>query len=74
MVEKLKAIFAKYVEIPVESITEESVILRDLGLNSFSIMEIISSIEDEFDIEIPDAALPELKTVGDLISYLEEAA
>ncbi|MCM1365235.1 MAG: acyl carrier protein [Faecalibacterium sp.] len=74
MIETLKKIFAKYVDVPTDEITADSVILRDLGLNSYSIMEIISDIEDEFDMDIPDAVLTEFKTVGDLITYLEDAA
>lgn len=74
MIEKLKKILSKYADIPAESITKESVILRDLGLNSYSLMEAISDIEDEFDLDIPDAALSEIKTIGDLIVFLENAA
>ena len=74
MIEKLKDILGRYSEIDEDKITADTVILRDLGLNSYAIMEIITEIEDSFDIEIPDAILPEMKTVGDLLSYIERTA
>ena len=74
MIEKLKDILGRYSEIDEDKITADTVILRDLGLNSYAIMEIITEIEDSFDIEIPDAVLPEMKTVGDLLSYIERTA
>lgn len=73
MIDKLKEILAQYTDIPTETITAETVILRDLGLNSYSVMEIVTEIEDSFNIEIPDAVLPEIKTVGELVSFLEKA-
>ena len=74
MIEKLKDILGRYSEIDEDKITADTVILRDLGLNSYAIMEIITEIEDSFDIEIPDAVLPEMKTVGNLLSYIERTA
>lgn len=70
MTEKLKKIFAMYSEVDISSITPETDILRDLGLNSYSIVEIINEIEDEFDVQIPDSILPGIKTVGDMLNYL----
>ncbi len=73
MIEKLKEIFARYSDADVKSITEDTVILRDLGLNSYSIVEIINEIEDEFDTEIPDSVLPNIKTVGDMLEVLAKS-
>lgn len=71
MEEKLKKIISNYSDIDVSSITENTVILRDLGFNSIAVIEMISDVESEFDIEIPDEELSEIKTVGDLITYLK---
>ncbi|MGN1419565.1 MAG: phosphopantetheine-binding protein [Acutalibacteraceae bacterium] len=73
MIEKLKEIFARYSDADISGITQDTVILRDLGLNSYAIIEIINEIEEEFDIEIPDNILPDIKTVGDMLRFLEKA-
>ncbi|MGN0467790.1 MAG: acyl carrier protein [Acutalibacteraceae bacterium] len=73
MIEKLKEIFARYSDADISGITEDTVILRDLGLNSYAIIEIINEIEEEFDIDFPDSILPDIKTVGDMLSFLEKA-
>ncbi len=70
MNEKLKEIFLRYCEEEVGEITEDTLILRDLGLNSYSIIEIINDIEDEFEIEISDSSLQKIKTVGDLLNII----
>lgn len=72
MFEKLKEILAHYVEVENLEISENTDILRDLGINSYSMIEIANEIEEEFDAELPDSALAEIKTVGDLMKYLEE--
>lgn len=72
MEEKLKEIFSNFSDVDVSSITADTVILRDLGLNSFAVVELVNEIEDEFDVEIEDSVLPQIKTVGDMLHYLEE--
>lgn len=44
---------------------------EDLGLNSLDAIELMFKVEEEFDLEIPDADLQALRTVGDLVGYLE---
>lgn len=74
MEDKLKEIFSNYSDADISSINKDTVILRDLGLNSFAVVEIINEIEDEFDVEIEDSVLPQIKTVGDMLDYLEKIA
>lgn len=52
-------------------VTEDTGLVSDLKLDSLKIIEMISMLEDEFDIEIPDKAIKELKTVGDVIHLIE---
>jgi acyl carrier protein len=69
--------FAKIVEevtwIPASSVTQDADITDDLGIGSLSMVEIIVSAEDKFSIEIPDAALGDLRTVQDVVSYVQRA-
>lgn len=55
-------------------ITMESALVDDLGLSSLDVINIVSEFEAEFDIEIPDRVIPTLRTVGDIVAYLEENA
>lgn len=52
-------------------ITRDSVLLADLGMNSFDLVNLVCEVEDEFDIEIPDRIIGSFKTVGDVINYIE---
>lgn len=69
--------FAKIVEgvtgIPASRVTHEADITDDLEISSLSMVEIIVSAEDEFSIEIPDEALNDLRTVQDVVSYVQRA-
>ena len=51
-------------------ITRESVLLTDIGLNSFELIDMLCEVEESFDIEISDRAISELKTVQDVLDYI----
>ena len=51
----------------------DTVIIADLGLNSLDLVNLVTDIEDEFDVEIPDRAIKFFKTVKDVIRFIEEA-
>jgi acyl carrier protein len=54
-----------------QTITPDQALREDLGLNSLDAIELMFKVEEEFDLEIPDPDLQKLRTVGDLVSYLE---
>ena len=51
-------------------ITRDTVLLADLGMNSFDLVSLVCVVEDEFDVEIPDRVIGTFKTVGDVMDYL----
>ena len=53
------------------SLGEDTVISRDLKLNSLEIIALICSVEDEFDISVDDKDIKSIVTIGDLIKYIE---
>ena len=57
-----------------EEVTMDTDIMNDLGADSLDIVDLVMSLEDEFDIEIPDEDVEGIKTVGDLVKYLEDKA
>ena len=73
MFERTVAILQEYVESDSE-ITMESALIDDLGLSSLEVIRIVADFEDEFGIEVPDRVIPTLRTVGDIVKYLEENA
>lgn len=73
MLERTVSILKEYCEIDGE-ITRDSALIDDLGLSSLDVINIVAEFEDEFDIEIPDRIIPTLRTVGDIVDYLEANA
>ena len=71
MYDKVKSILAEKIGKNAENVTMDTVILSDLGMNSFELVQIIARIEDELDIEIEDSSLRTFVTVGDVVRYLE---
>ena len=65
--EKMIKILAEQLDADIESITLETDIAEDLGADSLDVVEMLMSIEDEFDIEIPDEKIEDLKTVGQVV-------
>ncbi len=70
--EKMKQILAEQLDADIESITPETDIADDLGADSLDVVEMLMAIEDEFDIEIPDEEIENLKTVGNVVDYIQE--
>ena len=73
MLERLKEILTKATGIMPENITEQTNLKSDLGLTSYDLAELACTVEDEFDIEIPNRAIATLKTVGDVVSFIEKS-
>ena len=69
--EKIKEIIAEQFDVEADSITMDTTVADDLGADSLDIVEVLMSIEDEFDVEIPDEAIENIKSVGDLVNYIE---
>ena len=70
--DKLKDIIVEQLGVEEDAVTLTANIQDDLGADSLDVVDLITTIEDEFDISIPDEAVEELKTVGDIASYIEK--
>lgn len=57
--------------IPASKVTLEADLTEDLGVSSLSMVDMIVSAEDKFSVEIPDTALKDLRTVQDVVSYVQ---
>lgn len=72
MIEKLKDVICRFVDIDPATLTEETNIRSELGLNSLELVNIAVAIEDEFDVEIPDREVVNIETLGDAIKVIEK--
>ena len=70
--EKLKQIFCEEFEIDDNDLSPDAVLTLDLGLSDIDLIDMVMSIEDEFGIELPDEALEDIRTVADLVKYIDE--
>lgn len=71
VLEKVKAILSEQFDVEEDSITADSKITEDLGADSLDVVDLLMSLEDEFEIEVPDDEIENIKTVGELVKYIE---
>lgn len=70
-IDKVKEIIASQLSVDESKITESTNISEDLGADSLDLVEILMSLEDEFKISIPDEAIPQIKTIKDVVDYID---
>ena len=70
--EKVVSILSDQLEIDETTITPDTLIVDDLGADSLDVVDLVMSIEDEFEIEVPDEAIEEIKTVNDIVKFVED--
>ncbi len=69
--EKVREILCDQLDLEEEKVTMSSSILEDLGADSLDVVDLVMSLEEEFDSEIPDEDVEKFKTVGDIVKYIE---
>ena len=69
--EKIRKILSEQFDIDEDTITSETLIDDDLGADSLDIVDLMMSIESEFDLDMPDTDVEGIKSVGDLCSFIE---
>lgn len=73
MLEKITQIIKEYKGDDSIVVSKDTVIKNELGMNSFDLIQLICLVEDEFDIEIPDAAIKKFNTIADVILFIENS-
>ena len=71
MFEKVKAILADQLNVKADKINLESKIVEDLGADSLDVVEMLMSVEDNFNVSVSDEEAVNLKTVKDIVNLLE---
>ena len=69
---RLKEIISEQLEVDADSVTPETKLGEDLNADSLDIVEMLMALEDEFGVDIPDEEIEKMKTVGDVVNYIQE--
>ena len=70
--EKVRNMIATQLQVDPASITMESRLVEDLKADSANVMVMILEMETEFGMEVEDVVILQLKTVGDIVDYIEK--
>lgn len=70
--EEFKEKLSEYVETPAEEITKDSRFIEDLGMNSFQFMSLLGDLEEEYEVEVDEAEVRNLRSVGEACEYIEK--
>lgn len=70
--DKVKELIAEQLDVKADDITETSNIQDDLGADSLDVVDLVMALEDEFDVEIPEDRVENIKTVGDIVKFIED--
>ena len=71
MLEKIQAMLAEALNLPIEKVTPDSKIVDDLGADSLDVVELLSQLEEEYGIIIPDDQAENLVTVADVANAIQ---
>ena len=69
--DKIKDFIVEQLDVEEDAVTMEASITEDLGADSLDVVDLVMSIEESFDVEIPDEEVENIKTVGDIVKYIE---
>lgn len=70
--EKVRGIMVDQLDVEEDAVSMEANIIDDLGADSLDVVDLVMSLEEEFDLEIPDDQVENIKTVGDIVKYIED--
>ena len=71
MLDKISEIVVEQLGVDADQVTLEANFVEDLGADSLDTVELIMAFEEEFDVEIPDTEAEKIKTVQDVVNYIE---
>ncbi len=72
--ERIQTIVADQLGVDLAEVTKDASILDDLGADSLDVVELVMTLEEAFNIEVPDEAVEEMRTIGDVHRFVESHA
>ena len=70
--ERIREYLADQLDVDPEKITPDSDIVEDFGADSLDVVDMITTLSDEFGVDIPDEEIDNFHTVGDVVQYVED--
>jgi len=70
---RIRGIVAEQLGVASDEVRPDASILDDLGADSLDVVEMVMSLEEAFDIEVPDEDVEQMRTVGDVEAYVVKA-
>lgn len=70
--ERIRQILCDQLDLAEDKVTMESDIVEDLEADSLDVVDLVMTIEDEFETEVPDEQIENFRTVGDIVQYIED--
>ena len=71
LLDKIREIMTRYVDLDPNEIHEDSRLAEDLALTSFAVMSMMGDFEEEFGITVDESELTDIHTVGDIMAYIQ---
>ena len=71
LLDDVKAVVVEQLDCNADEIKEDSKFIEDLGADSLDVVELVMSLEEEFDIEIPDEDAESILTIADAVKYID---
>ena len=72
--DKLKELVVDQLGVEEDEVTMEATMQDDLGADSLDLVDLVMSVEEEFGVKVADEDLENIKTVGDIVNYIEARA
>ncbi|MDD4081172.1 MAG: acyl carrier protein [Eubacteriales bacterium] len=69
--EKVSELIANQLKVTPDKVSMDAKLVEDLGADSANVMVLIMDLEDAFDMQVEDSVITNLKTVGDVVNYIE---
>ncbi|MBW6488053.1 acyl carrier protein [Sulfurimonas sp.] len=71
LLDDIKAVVVEQLSVSADEVKEDSKFVEDLGADSLDVVELVMALEEKFDIEIPDDEAEKIRTVKDVVDYIE---
>ena len=69
---RVHSIVGTHLGVAMDLLAPEANLLDDLGADSLDVVELVMALEEEFGIEVPDQDVEDIRTIGDIVSYLDK--